>query len=133
MYSFLSLLVLATLAAAAPQTDKNEVQLVEATPTDATMAYLTSYLQNLPEMPDVDPQAIYDALKNFDTEVAMNYVTTPFSRATTVFKDVVLPYGIGNAYSDPNINNLLKNTDLSTPMWNFMPTRSPHWGGQVCT
>merc|ERR1711976_208778 len=45
-------------------------------------------------MPDVDPQAIYDALKNLDTEVAMNYVTTPFSRATTVFKDVVLPYGI---------------------------------------
>ena len=108
MNSFLSLLVLVTLASAAPQTDKNEVQLVEATPTDATMAYLTSYLQNLPEMPDVDPQAIYDALKNFDTEVAMNYVTTPFSRATTVFKDVVLPYGIGNAYSDPNINNLLK-------------------------
>ena len=99
MYSFLSLLVLATLTAAAPQTDKNEVQLVEATPSDATMAYLTSYLQNLPEMPEVDPQAIYDALKNFDTEVAMNYVTTPFSRATTVFKDVVLPYGIGNAYS----------------------------------
>ena len=24
-------------------------------------------------------------------------------------------------------------TDLSIPMWNFMPTRSPHWGGQVCT
>ena len=108
MNSFLSLLVLATLTAAAPQTDKNEVQLVEATPTDATMAYLTSYLQNLPEMPEVDPQAIYDALKNFDTEVAMNYVTTPFSRATTVFKDVVLPYGIGNAASDPKYKQSFK-------------------------
>ena len=99
---------MATLTAAAPQTDKNEVQLVEATPTDATMAYLTSYLQNLPEMPEVDPQAIYDALKNFDTEVAMNYVTTPFSRATTVFKDVVLPYGIGNAASDPKYKQSFK-------------------------